>query len=114
MTSCPVTPLSSITATCLPATGSMMPRVCSPLLATSRSPPAASAARVLCAPPATAATATTTRTAPLFPILSPRRSSRPLHCPASIPFRALPEHELGELGFDVPEDEGDRGQVEDG
>src|SRR3954469_657908 len=43
MTSCPVTPPSATTATCLPAAGSMMPMLWSPLLATSTQPDAARA-----------------------------------------------------------------------
>src|SRR3954468_24254113 len=116
MTSCPVTPLSAMVATCLPATGSMMPSVCSPLLATRRSPPAPSAAPVMCAPPATAATASTMSTARLFPLPPPPRCARPcdrsrlvlLGKRSHLPDRDVPIVDLGAFRLDLQASLGER------
>src|SRR5437879_993598 len=76
MTSCPVMPLSSTTATWRPAAGSMIPRVWSPLLATSRTPLEGVDAWVIRAlPPAIAAMTTTRSITPLRSMEPPRRSS---------------------------------------
>src|ERR1044071_932610 len=64
MTSWPVTPLSATVAICLPATGSMSPSLCSPLLATSGSPPEGpSAAAVMGERPAAVRARAASRTA---------------------------------------------------
>src|ERR1044071_700265 len=75
MTSCPVTPLSSTVATWRPASGSMIPSVWSPLLATSRRPPAGFVDALVMREPPPAATARRIRSVAALRSMEPPRRS---------------------------------------